>query len=203
MHLIDLLTQRSAQFKFNQNEQISDTQIRDLITLATLAPSAYHLQNWQFIAVKTHQGKQLLHQASFQQDKILDAAITIIVAGNTKGYKHLSQALQPSLNNAELTTTQANNWINAAKNTHSSSSQLRRDEAFRSASLAAMTLMLAAEDKGYATAAMSGFEEDKIQQNFHLEPHVIPVMLISIGTAKDGRSKQKTRRPVRDVLSIV
>jgi nitroreductase len=63
-----------------------------------------------------------------------------------------------------------------------------RDEAIRNASLAAMTLMLAARAKGLDTCPMIGFDHAKFVEEFNVPNRYIPVMLIALGkAAQPGR----------------
>ena len=72
-----------------------------------------------------------------------------------------------------------------------------------SASLAAMTLMLAAEGMGLSTGPMSGFDPLAVSEAFGLDEKDLPVMLITAGYAADENWPQKPRKPVEQVLEIV
>ncbi len=62
--------------------------------------------------------------------------------------------------------------------------QLQRDEAIRSASLAAMTLMYAAKNRGWATGPMIGFDPEAASKLLKLTRAYIPVMLLVLGYQK-------------------
>ena len=63
------------------------------------------------------------------------------------------------------------------KNFYDGKDQLQRDEAIRSASLAAMVLMLAAHNRGWATVPMIGFDPEAVSQLVNPKSNYIPVML--------------------------
>lgn len=73
-----------------------------------------------------------------------------------------------------------------AQSSYGGDAQLQRDEAGRSASLAAMTLMLAAQGMGLVSGAMGGFDTPGVVQAFGLAPHELPVMLVSVGYPAPG-----------------
>lgn len=202
-HVSKLLQQRVSTGRYDPDFEIDDQTITELIRQTILTPSAYNLQNWRFIAVKSEEQKQALHQASYQQPQILDAAVTFIVVGQLNAHKQLAAALQPSVDAELMPQTAADGWVAVATQTHEGNPQLQMDEAFRSASLAAMTLMLAAEDMGFATGPMSGFVREQVQQAFNLSEDDIPVMLVTVGKAANKSWSQKKRRPVEKVLEIV
>lgn len=203
MQFNELLNQRSSYYDYDANEVITSATIEALVAEAIKAPSAYHLQNWYFIAVTSPEAKDKLYHVAYQQEKIKTAAVTFIVCGDMDGYEHLADALQPSIEAGHFPQNLADNSVINAHTSHATNVTLRRDEAIRSASLASMVLMLAAENKGYATGAMSGFEPDKLQAAFNLAPQRLPVMLITVGSPTNPRYPQKQRLPVSQKLCIV
>lgn len=76
----------------------------------------------------------------------------------------------------------------------------QRDEALRSASLAGMTMILAAEGMGLSSCAMTGFDAEAVHAAFGLGADEVPVMLVAVGHAAQGNWPQKPRRPLDDVL---
>jgi nitroreductase len=77
-----------------------------------------------------------------------------------------------------------------------------RDEAVRSASLGAATLIYAAEALGLVSGPMVGFDADGVATEFGLGPDEVPVMLVAVGRAAPGNWPQKPRRPLTEVLQI-
>ena len=86
-----------------------------------------------------------LKAAAYGQQKVVDAAVTFIVSGTLNAQQHLESTLRPSLDQAILSQAVVDTWVGMAKGSHEGNAQLQRDEVFRSASLAAMTLMFAAQ----------------------------------------------------------
>ena len=92
-------------------------------------------------------------------------------------------------------------WVGMADGMYSNA-QMARDEAVRSASLAAMTLMLAAESEGLASGPMIGFDAAAVSREFGLGPDEIPVMLLTVGYAAPGNWPRKPRFPASQILSF-
>ena len=90
-----------------------------------------------------------------------------------------------------------------AKGSHEGNAQLQRDEAFRSASLAAMTLIFAAQGMGLATGPMSGFDPGAVSEAFGLAADEVSVLLIATGYTAPGNWPQKPRKPVIGVLTSI
>lgn len=195
-----LIESRVSANHYDPSRAIADAQIESLIRLATRAPSAYNLQNWSFVAVRSAQAKAKLKAAAYGQQKVADAAATLIVCGVTSGHERLSEVLKPAMQAGIVPPPVYESWVAAAMRCHRADAVLRRDEAVRSASLAAMTLMLAAEARGLATSAVGGFDAQAVARDFGLAEDELPVMLITIGYAGPGNWPQKPRRPVGEVM---
>jgi nitroreductase len=200
--IFDLIETRNSVTRYDASRGVSDETLTELVRLATLAPSAYHLQNWKFIAVRTPAAKARLMAAAFDQPQVADAAATFIVVGRLAAHEQLPQALRPALERGVMPADVVERWVAAAKEAHPGDPQLQRDEALRSASLAAMTLMLAAQGMGLATGAVGGFDAARVAQEFGLEAQDVPVMLVTLGHAREGNWPQKPRKPLQEVLAF-
>lgn len=186
---------------FDASHVLDEAQIAELVRLATLAPTAYHLQNWRFIAVRTTAAKAQLHALAWRQQKVLDAAVTYIVCGTLQAHTRLAERLAPVVRAGVFGQAVGDAWVAQASAAHASDAQLQRDEAVRSASLAAMTLMLAAEGMGLASAPMGGFDAAGVAGAFGLQADELPVMLVAVGRAAEAAAP-KPRRPVAEVLAL-
>jgi nitroreductase len=78
-----------------------------------------------------------------------------------------------------------------------------REEAIRSATLLGAALISAAEGLDLATAPMSGFDRESVRNLLGLSDDVVPVLLLAVGALSSGRPRQKPRRPVHDILTLV
>lgn len=197
------IEQRSAVQHFDPAREIDDAQVRELVRLATLAPSAYNFQNWRFVAVRSREARERLKAVAYGQPKIADAPLTLIVVGTLRAHATLAARVAPSVAAGILTPATAEGWVAMAAGSHEGNVTLQRDEAFRSATLAAMTLMLAAQGMGLGTGPMSGFDPAGVSAAFGLGADEVPVMLIAVGHPLPGNAPQKPRRAVDEVLSTV
>lgn len=201
--MTQLLETRTSTTRYQTDSPISDTQVEELVRCATLAPSAYNLQNWKFIAVRSDIARTKLQQIAYGQSQVGDAPVTFIVCGTLEAHKQLTETLQPSVDAGIISENLQASWVSAATMSHENNAQLQRDEAFRSASLAAMTLILAAQGMGLATGAMSGFDTELLSDIFELSPEEIPVMLITAGYPTENNWPQKRRKPLSEVMRTV
>ena len=94
-------------------------------------------------------------------------------------------------------------WIAQASAAHEGNDSLQRDEAIRSASLAAMTLMLAAEGMNLGSCAMVGFDAASLCQEFNLTDTEVPALIVTVGYPLADNGLQKPRKATPSVLDIV
>ncbi|MDN7718475.1 nitroreductase family protein [Burkholderia gladioli] len=198
--LENLLKTRISTNRYDPARTLSDAQIDELVALATTAPSAFNLQNWKFVAVRSEAAKARLLPLAYGQQKVADAAVTFIVCGTLEPHRTLPAALSPSLEQGIIDQAVFDGWTGAATNMYANNPAFQRDEAIRSAALAAMTLMIAAQDRGLASGPMIGFDPAGVASVFGLAPTEVPVMLLTVGYAASGNWPQKPRKPTAEVL---
>jgi nitroreductase len=199
----EAIEQRISANMFDPSKSLTTAQIEELIRLATCAPTAFNFQNWRFIAVQSIEAKERLKAVAYGQQKIVDAAVTFIVCGKLEAHKGLAHALKPSIASGLLEQSMADAWVHMAHDGHENNPIRQRDEAIRSASMGAMTLMLAAQGMGLVSGPMIGFDPAGVAKEFQLTANDIPAMLVAVGIAAPGNWPQKPRLPVREVLTIV
>ena len=130
-------------------------------------------------------------------------SVVLIICGTLAAHEQLAQVLQPSVDAGILEQHLADDWVDQATCLHANNPTLQRDEAIRSASLAAMTLILAAEGMGLASSAMIGFDMEGLAREFSLTSAEVPAIVVTIGYPASGNWPQKPRRPVSEDLKIV
>jgi nitroreductase len=195
-----LIETRVSTGRYQSDRELSEQDVTELVRLATRAPSAYNMQNWKFIAVTSDVAKARLHTLCYGQQQVLDAPVTFIICGTLAAHEGLSRALQPSVAAGILSQSTLEGWVAAAHASHPGNPQLQRDEALRSASLAAMTLMLAAQGMGLSSGPMSGFDSQGVAREFALAANEVPVILVTVGYPAPGNWPQKPRKPLHEVL---
>ncbi|WP_298016148.1 nitroreductase family protein [uncultured Castellaniella sp.] len=198
---IALIQQRFSGNRFDESHDMEDDLIRQLVDLATRAPSAYNLQNWRYIAVRATPSKRRLCELAYGQTKVSAAAVTFIVCGLPPDPQALGRRLQPFVDTGHMPASMAASWQDDVRKKYADPGAAR-DEAIRSASLGAATLIHAASALGLASSPMTGFDEAGVRRAFKLADEELPVMLVPVGRAAPGNWPQKPRRPLSEVLEI-
>lgn len=194
---------RFSAHSYDSTHALSEQDIAGLIDLTRHAPSAFNLQNWHFIAVHSEAAKAKLLPLAYGQEKVVDAAVTFIVCGTLDPHETIASSLRPSVDAGILGEATFNGWVGAVQGMYAENPGMQRDEAIRSASLAAMTLMMVATEKRLASTPMIGFDQSGVAEAFNLGEREVPVMLVTVGRAGPNNWPQKPRRATSDILSIV
>ena len=198
-----LINTRTSINHFQPNRPLQESDISLLVELATKAPTAYNMQNWHFIAVQSEEAKIQLKSAAFGQQKIVDASIAFIICGKLEAHQQLSSALEPSVKANIIEQRVADAWVTQAMAAHENNDLLQRDEAIRSASLAAMSLLLAAQDMGFGSCPIGGFDAIEVSRQFALSENEIPVLIVVVGYPKELNLRQKMRKPLSEILTVI
>jgi nitroreductase len=202
MDITTLLKQRTSITKFDPTQSLTDAEIRELIACAIEAPSSYNLQHWRFIAITKPDDKQRLMQVANGQVKVTEAPVTFIVLGDLRAIEKLPNIWGRLVQTGAVDQNFADSRIEAAHRFYGTNEQLIRDEAIRSASLAAMTLMIAAQAKGWVSGPMIGFDPEGIKREFGISDRYVPVMLLPVGYVAPGNLPRKPRLGVDEVLAF-
>src|SRR5215475_7497942 len=118
MDTIELIKQRISTNKFDTSRTLSESEIKELVAYATEAPSAYNIQNWRFVAVTNPEDKARLKSLAYNQQKVVDAAVTFIVLGDLRGYEKLPQILSPMVKDGLMDQTTAEGWAKTASSSY-------------------------------------------------------------------------------------
>ena len=180
MNLKEVYESRRAINFFDTNKGVDDALLKDIINLAVLAPSAFNLQPWEIIAVKSKEGKERLHKFA-AQPKILEAPVTLIIVGNKTGYEASNPTWKDMLklmggDKEKLAGTQG-----MAAGLYGTSNENKLKFAESNAGLLAMSIMYAAKSFGVDSHAMSGMDFEGVRKEFELDENKTVVMLISLG----------------------
>jgi nitroreductase len=201
--ILDAIENRRTTNKYDSARNIGDAQISELVRLATRAPTAFHLQNWRFIAVRTPEAKARLRKLAFDQPKVTEAAVTFVVVGQLPSHFLMAERLASSVAAGFMPADVVTAWEGAGKALYFEQPQTQRDEAVRTATFGASELMFAAQAQGLGSSPMIGFDAVGVAQEFGLASDEVPVVLVTVGYAADGNWPQKPRRLITDLLSFV
>jgi len=196
MEFSDIVQQRRSIKSYDAEKSISDAELKELFKEVTLSPSSFNLQHWTFIAVKDSGQKKLLKEAAWGQQQVEDCSVAILVCGKLNAYKDAPIIYKNTPQEVQ------EGMLPMINDFYEGKGQLQRDEAIRNASLAAMTLMYAAKNLGWATGPIIGFDPVATSKLLNLTQAYIPVMLLVLGYQKKAPRPRDYRRPIEEVVRL-
>lgn len=196
MEFSEVIQQRQSIKSYQPDKKISDAELKELIQEVVLSPSSFNLQHWTFIAVKDTGIKEKIQQAAWGQEQVGTCPVLLVICGKLNAHQDASEIYK---NVPKEVTEKVLPLIN---DFYEGKDQLQRDEAIRSASLAAMTLMLAAHNRGWGTVPMIGFDPEAVSKLVNLKPNYIPVMMMALGYKQDDPKPRAYRRPIEEVVRM-
>jgi len=200
-----LFKERRSVNHFDKNRHLDEVLLKEIVDLAVMAPSAFNLQPWRIIAVKSDKGKQKLRTLSNNQEKVTDASVVMVVIGDRSGYDESNPVWNEMLDSVGGNVDMVNGAKKAAAYLYGSNEEQKIKFAESNAGLLAMSLMMAAQDLGVDSHPMSGIDFEGIHKEFGLKASESVVMLVCLGYA-DTTMKNYPRRPRRlfgEIATIV
>ena len=170
-------TRRSIK-AFDPSHKMTEAEIKQLISLAMLSPTAFNIQHWRFVAVEDAALRQQIREVSWNQAQVTDASILLVLVADTQAW-----AKQPERYWKNAPKVAQDLLVPAIGQYYSGQEQVQRDETMRSCGMAAMTIMLAAKEMGYDTCPMDGFDFDAVAKLLNLPADHIPTMFVTVGKA--------------------
>ena len=196
MEFSEIVQQRRSIKSYLPDKEISDAELKELMQEVVLSPSSYNLQHWTFIAVRDNSLKEKIQAAAWGQEQVLTCSVLLVVCGKLNAYQDAPEIYKDTPQGIQEKV------LPIIKDFYDGKGQLQRDEAIRSASLAAMILMLAAQNRGWATVPMIGFDPEAVSKLANLRPNYIPAMLMTLGYKKDDPRPRDYRRPIEEIVRI-
>jgi len=198
----NVLEHRTAAQHFHSASSISDPEIKELVKEASQAPSSFNIQHWRFIAVTDREIRERLKSATIEsnQRRVADAPVVFLILGDLRGHERLQGILDETIEAGLLSQDVANVWL-AMANQMYGNTPAARDEAIRSASLAAMTLMLAATNRGYVSCPI-GFNLIEVSGILGISDRYVPVMMLAVGRPTLGNTTRRPRLSVDAILAF-
>lgn len=188
-------TRRSIEH-FDPEHVIADAEIKELIEAAMLSPTAFNIQHWRFLWARDRSLREKLRELSWDQPQVTDASLVLFICMDFKAWQKEPERYWRNAPD-DVAQSMLRNMSYYGKN-----KQAERDEAIRSASMAAMTLMLKARELGYDSCPMLGFKYDEVAKLLKLpDDHGICLML-AIGKQLKGPYPRAGQLALEEVLYI-
>ncbi len=198
---IDELAKRKSAHSFNDREVEPET-INEVLDAARQAPSAWNLQPWRFLVLRSDSAVEAAVESSYGQDWMGEAARIVAILGDMRISTHAEEALDDTVAKGYKTREEADSSLDHIEDYGDRSEQWRRNWLNRNCMFAAAYMLLAAEEEGLSTCPVRGFDQEEISGTLDLDEHWLPLLLVPIGYS-DEYHDRKYRRDLSEMTRRV
>ena len=179
---------RSINF-FDPEKKISQEVIKKMVKLAGDTPSSFNLQPWNLMILQDGEQKEKLKALAWDQPKIVEAPVTMIVLADKEGWKQghpgFERTWQEMLKTG-MPETQRDWFLNATSSLYNWSPDANLAFAAKNAGFFAMSLMYAAVSLGLDSHPMDGFDHEGVKKAFNIPDRYWIPILLAVGYKKTG-----------------
>ena len=176
MQVNEAVRARRAIKWYDAEHQMPEQTFSTLMEHAILAPTAFNIQNWRFVRVTDPEQRKAIRAVAWDQAQVTDASELLVLCFDNKSWER--EPLRYWTNAPQ----EVQDFLVPAIDTYyRDKPQVERDEGMRSCGLVGMAIMLMAEELGYQSCPMDGFDYEAVANIINLpEDHTIAFM-IAIG----------------------
>lgn len=194
MNTIQAIESRRAVKHYDPTHRMPEDEIRKLLSLAMLSPTAFNIQHWRFVLVRDPELRKQIRAAAWDQAQVTDASLLVVLCANKDAWKDAPRYWQ----NAPKATQDA--LVPAIHGYYNGRDQVQRDETMRSCGIAGQTLMLAAKSMGYDSCPMDGFDFDAVAKIIGLPGNHLIAFMVAIGKGTKEAWPRPGQLPYEEVV---
>jgi nitroreductase len=195
MDAIAAIESRRSIKHYDANHRMTDEEIRQLLSLAMLSPTAFNIQHWRFVVVRDMELRRAIRAVAWDQAQVTDASLLVVVCGDVQAWQK----------------NPARYWVNAPQPVqdflvpaiaqyYAGREQVQRDEVMRSAGIAAQTIMIAAKAMGYDSCPMDGFDFDAVAKLINLPADHAIALMVAVGKGTQPAWPRPGQLPYEQVV---
>ena len=189
MDFIDVINNRRAVNFFDPNKEVTDETLKEIIETAAKVPSSFNLQPWSLIILRDHEEKMRLQSMAWDQPKVSEAPVTLIVLADRDGWKEGHRFVEKNFKEMVKTgamTEEQRQWFSEARTSlYGETEEKQQAFACKNTGFFAMALMLAAKNIGLDTHPMDGFDHEAVRKEFNIPKNYWIPLLLAVGYFKE------------------
>lgn len=180
-------------------DPIPRADVEAILSIAGLAPSMFNLQPWRFVVVEGGAAKAALVEAARRQRQVVSApAILVLYTDTADALRTVDEVIHPGLDEERRKKTRASAEKFFARLTPDEWETWGAQQGY----IALGYVLLAAEERGYQTSPMLGFDAALVKSALGLPTHVRIPALVAIGRGTEaGRAHH--RQPLTRIARFV
>lgn len=196
MNTIESIYKRRAVKHFDPNHTMTKEEERKLFEATIQSPTSFNIQHWRFVILRDKELRaKIRKEFGNDQAQMTDASLLVLFTADVMGWKKSPERywVNAPKEVAELLV----NWMGPF---HEGREWLQRDEAQRSIGMAMQTMMLAAQDLGYQSCPMIGFDDKEVAKLINLPKDHIMGPMVAIGKGIKEPWPKPGQLPLEEIL---
>ena len=176
MNVSEAVQKRRAVKWFDPQHQMPESVFNALMKAALLSPTAFNIQNWRFVRITDPAQRKRIRAVAWDQAQVEDASELLVLCFDVGAWQKQPERYW------RLAPQEVQDFlVPAIGQYYEGKPQVQRDEGMRSCGLVGQTLMLMAQELGYDSCPMDGFDFAAVGEIIGLpEDHDIACM-VAIG----------------------
>jgi nitroreductase len=195
MHVNEAITSRRAVKWYDPDHKMPEETFTQLMNHALLAPTAFNIQNWRFVRVTDPGQRKAIRAVAWDQAQVTDASELLVLCFDNKAWdrepaqywRNAPQEVQDFL-------------LPALAEYYRDQPQTERDEGMRSCGIVGMAIMLLAQELGYESCPMDGFDYQAVGSIINLPADHGIAFMIAIGKGIKAPWPKPGQLPLGNVL---
>lgn len=177
MNTLEAIYKRRSIKQYDPEHKLSSEEEQKLFEAMIQAPTSFNIQHWRFVILRDPELRtKIRKEYGNDQSQMTDASLLVLFTADMRAWQKNPERY----------------WVNAPKEVadllvgwmgpfHEGREWLQRDEAQRSIGMAMQTLMLAAQELGYQSCPMIGFDIEKVAELIKLPADHVMGPMVAIG----------------------
>ncbi len=206
MEFKDVAYGRRAVNFFDPGKDVPEDLLREMVEMAAQAPSGFNLQPWSLIVLRDKNDKNRLQQHAWNQPKVSEAPVTLIVLADMAGWKPGHPFVEKNFTELVKAGTMGEaqrDWFDGVcQSLYGASKSRQVAYACKNTGFFAMALMFAAKSLGLDTHPMDGFDLEKVRHEFRIPDHYWIPLLLSVGYFRSDKTlaPPKWRKTYEEII---
>ncbi len=196
MNTLEAIYKRRAVKQYDPEYKLSAEEEKKLFEAMIQAPTSFNIQHWRFVVLRDPELRaKIRKEYGNDQAQMTDASLLILFTADMKAWQKSPERY----------------WANAPKEVadllvgwmgpfHEGREWLQRDEAQRSIGMAMQTIMLAAQELGYQSCPMIGFDIEKVAELINLPGDHVMGPMVAIGKGIKEPWPKPGQVPLEDLV---
>ncbi len=196
MNTIDAVYARRAVKHFDAAHSLSDAEERKLFEATIQAPTSFNIQLWRFVILRDPDLRMTISKEhGNDQAQITDASLLVLFTADLKAWQ--KQPERYWVNAPQEVADLLVGWMGPF---HEGRDWLQRDEAQRSIGMAMQTMMLVAQEMGYQSCPMIGFDIDKVAELVNIPDDHVMGPMVAIGKGIKDPCPKPGKLPLEELV---